>query len=179
MDIFRRSRSKSEYFRLFLIGAFPVHIWAIVNLLHTFPSLLLEMNTQEVISILAYVLTFTLVESLFVFALLFLVTWFFPRKISTSTLLAVSAILVFFGSTGVTLVHLYETWKIATFKFESWVTLWAVVGVLASGLSIFLVARKPKVEKPILSIVERLSLLSMLYVSLDLVGVVIVVIRNL
>ena len=179
MDIFRRSRSKSEYIRLFLIGAFPVHIWAIVNLLHTFPSLLLEMNTLELVSILAYVLTFALFESLFVFALLFLVTWFFPRKISTSTLLAVSAILVLFGSTGVTLVHLYGIWKITVFKFESWVILWAAIGMVAASLGIFLVARKPKIEKSILSIVERLSMLSILYVSLDLVGVVIVVIRNL
>lgn len=179
MDIFKRSRSKSEYFRLFLIGAFPVHIWAIVNLLHTFPSLLLEMNTMELISILAYVLTFALFESLFVFALLFLLTWFFPPKISVSTLLAVSAILVFFGSIAVTLVHLYGIWKITAFKFESWVTLWAAVGVVASGLTIFLVARKPKIERPILSIVERLSLLSILYISIDLVGAVIVVIRNL
>jgi hypothetical protein len=179
LDIFKRSRSKSEYIRLFLIGAFPVHIWAIVNLLHTFPSMLLEMNTLELISILAYVLTFALFESLFVFALLFLVTWFFPRKISTPTLLAVSAILVFFGSIAVTLVHLYGIWNITMFKFESWVILWAAVGVVASGLTLLLVARKPKVEKPILSIVERLSLLSMLYVTLDLVGVVIVVIRNL
>jgi len=164
---------------LFLIGAFPVHIWAIVNLLHTFPSLLLEMKTLELISILAYVLTFALFESLFVFALLFLVTWFFPRRIPASTLLVVSAILVFFGSTGVTLVHLYKIWKITAFKFESWVILWAVVGVVASSLVIFIVAKKPMVEKPILSIVERLSLLSILYLSLDLVGAVIVVIRNL
>jgi hypothetical protein len=179
LGIFKRSRSKSEYFRLFLIGAFPVHVWAIVNLLHTFPSLLQEMNALQMISILAYVLTFALFESLFVFALLFLVTWFFPPQISSSTLVSVSAVLIFFASLAVTLVHLYGIWKITAFKFDSWVILWAAAGVLASGLVIFLVAKKPKVEKPILSIVERLSLLSILYVSLDVLGVVIVLFRNL
>lgn len=179
MGIFKRGRSKSEYFQLFLIGAFPVHVWSIVNLLHTFPSLLLEMNTLQMISVLAYVLAYVLFECLFVFALLLLVTWFFPPQISSSTLISVSAVLIFFASIAVTLIHLYGIWKITAVKFDSWVILWTAAGVIASGLVIFLVAQKPKVEKPILSIVERLSLLSILYVSLDLLGVAIVIIRNL
>jgi len=179
LNIFRRSRSRSEYFRLFLLGAFPVHIWAIINLLRIFPSLMLEMNLLEIISVSAYVLTFALFESLFVFMLLFLVTWFFPRNITASTLVSIGAILIFFASIAMSLMHLYSIWEITTFKFNSWVILWVTSSLLASGVAIFLISKKPKVEKAILSIVDRLSVLSILYVSLDILGVMIVLVRNL
>ena len=46
-------------------------------------------------------------------------------------------------------------------------------------LPIFFIDRSDKFKKLILEILDRLSLLSILYIALDLLGIVIVVIRNI
>lgn len=180
MDIFkRRLASKSEYFQLFLICAFPIHVWAILNLLYSAPAMALQMNVIQLLSVVAYVGAYALFESLLLFALLFLGSVLLPERFFRAKLIPIGAILVFFVSLSAMLIHLYTSWRIAVIRFPYWVGLWVAFGLAAAALMAGWVSRNRGLEGAIRSGVERLALLSLVYLSIDLLGVVVILARNL
>jgi hypothetical protein len=177
--VHKNAATRAEYFQLFLICLFPIQAWGLVNLFYSFPSLMLEMTTWQLASVIAYVFTFALFESVVVFALLFLLSLAIPRRFFSARLVATGTALVLCASAAAILNHLYFIWKIKGDAVQYWNAGWIAVGVIAAGLMIWSAWRHPRLEKALLSGAERLALLSLLYFSLDVIGVVIVLSRNL
>jgi hypothetical protein len=113
LDIFnRRLASKKEYFQLFLVCAFPVHVWAILTLMKWASTLTIPLSGTQIMSVVDYVLLFALLESLFVFGLLFI---FEPDPAgSIFPLPACSArtVIIFIASISAAFIHFYKVWDI-------------------------------------------------------------------
>lgn len=180
MDTFkRRLASKKEYFQLFLVCAFTVHVWAIIDYLQQVPELDLRMNVLQMAGVAAYVLVFALFESLLAFGLLFVVSLMLPARLLKDRILPVGSIFILMVAIPAYLIHLYSIWHIHQLDMKQWVMLWAAVGVLLMGLIIYWMVSNKKVEQAICSGIERLSVLSLVYLTADLAGGLLILFRNL
>jgi hypothetical protein len=179
MSILSRSyASKREYLRLFLVCAFPVHVWAIINLLNSVPSLILEMNALQLMSVASYVFVFALFESFLVFIALILASLLLPAEYFTARLLPVGAMIVLTASISVILIHLYDTWQLESIEFSLWAITWIILGLVAIAFSAAWMGRNHRLLDAFRSGAERVSILSVVYISADLLGLFLILIRN-
>jgi hypothetical protein len=179
MDTFRNKWSaKSEYFRLFLVCAFPVHVWAYINLLNDMPSMVLEMGVWRILGVAAYVLVFALLESLLVFGLIFLVSFILPERLFGVKFVHVGAIFILICAIFFLLIHLYGQWEIESLKFEYWLALWVLIGLSVFFIAVYWLTGNERVQNLLQSGIESLAVLSLLYISLDMLGLLVIIIRN-
>lgn len=143
------------------------------------PELNLRMSIFQMAGVAAYVLIFALFESLLVFGLLLGATLMLPSRIFKDRILLVGSIFIFIASIATYLIHLYSIWHISQFDRKQWVILWAVIAILLMGSIIYWMAHNEKVEQRIRSGIERLSVLSLVYLTADLVGGLLILFRNL
>jgi len=180
MGIFRDKWSaKSEYLQLFLVCAFPIHVWAYINLFNDMPAMVLEMGVWRILGVTAYVLVFALLESLLVFGLILLVSFILPERLFGVKFVHVGAIFILTCSIFFLLLHLYSQWDIKSLSFQYWIALWALIGLFIFIFSVYWLARNQQVQKRFQSGIENLAVLSLVYISLDLVGMLVIIIRNL
>jgi hypothetical protein len=179
MEITRNKWSaRAEYFQLFLMCAFPIHVWAYINLLNDMPAIQLQMGFWRILGVAAYVLDFALLESLFVFGLIFIVSFILPERLFELKLVQIESIIVLTTSISVIFIQLYDHWEINSLTYADWIALWALI-----GLSIFIIAaywlnRNQRAQVIFQSGVERLAILSLVYISLDILGLIVIIIRN-
>jgi hypothetical protein len=180
LGIFRaRLFSRGEYLRLFLMCLFPVNVWAIVIYLRRIDAIALLMSTANLLVVTAYVLGFALLESLAVFMALFLVSLIIPRRWLEARLVPVGAAVILMASISAALVHLYDAWDITWVKFDQWTAIWVSFSLIVVGLLVFFIVRYDKIKMVFQSGVDRLSVLSLVYLSADVLGLLVVLVRNL
>jgi hypothetical protein len=174
---FLRNRipSRSDVLFLFLIGAFPIHIWAIVNLLHNIPALVLRLSAAELMGVIAYTLVFALFESVLLLIVLIIVSLLLPTAYFKDKIVVRGFILVFLTSLWVIPVLL--EWFVLTDHQQGYL-LWTVFYFSILILLHLWLQKHADLETKISTFAERLAILSSIYVCLDALGVVIVVIRN-
>jgi len=150
-----------------------IHFWAILSFLREVPALLLRMTWWELLAAGAYTLVFALLESLLLFVALLLVAVILPASWLRDS----------FAIKGALLLCLLLVWlglgpRLP--RHPPWASLLTRVGLLASlGLSYRVLGRKQSVRDTVRDGLERLSLLSYLYLALDVVSLLIVLARNI
>jgi hypothetical protein len=180
LDTFKRRLAlKNEYFQLFLVCAFTIHVWAIIDYLQQVPEMDLRMNVFQMAGVAAYVLVFALFESLLVFGLLFVASLMMPARLLKDRILPVGSIFILMAAIPAYLIHLYSIWHIHQLDLKQWVILWAAVGIVLVGATIYWMVRNKKVEHTIRSGIEKLSVLSLVYLTADLAGGLLILFRNL
>jgi hypothetical protein len=175
----RQLASKEEYFQLFLVCAFPVHLWAILTLMKWASTLILPLDGAQILGVVAYVLVFALLESLFVFGLLFALSLILPQRHFHSQLIPVGSVIIFLASTSAAFIHLYQVWKFEVIPPNLWAGFWVFLGLAAVFPLVHLVKRNQRLETAIRSAVEKLTVLSMIYLVFDFLGVFVLLVRNL
>jgi hypothetical protein len=175
----RRLASKKEYFQLFLVCAFTVHVWAIIDFLQQVPELNLRMSIFQMAGVAAYVLVFALFESLLVFGLLFVASLMMPTRLLNDRILPLGSIFILMTAIPAYLIHLYSIWHIHQLDLKQWVILWAGVGIVLMGATIYWMVRNKKVEHTICSGIEKISVLSLVYLTADLAGGLLILFKNL
>lgn len=180
MGTFRnRLFSKEEYVQLFLVVLFPVNVWAIIVFMKRLPAIILLMSTVQLLSVLAYILVFALLESVLIFGFIFLTSLIIPKRSLGSRLVPIGTIVILTASVSAALIHLYDTWDIDAIKFDLWASIWALGGLATAGLLIYWAVRNDRLEGLIKSGVERLSVLAMVYLWADILGALMILFRNL
>lgn len=176
---------------LFAISAFPPHLWTLVLFFRDFSWLSERSNSWDALGVGAYGLLFAAIESLLVFigglllGLLIHPTWSTKRRI-----LLLSVLILLTAGWGI-LGQLYFLWggrapeALVTYLASTAHPLRLLYIFLALLIApsivipVFLLLRSEKALQIAASLVERLTLLSGLYLSLDAAALAIVVIRNL
>jgi hypothetical protein len=180
LAIFRqRLLSGNEYFQLFLICLLPVNIWGIIILMRRLPTLVLLMSTANLLGLSAYVLAFALLESVIIFGFIFITSLSIPKRFLGSKFVPIGATVILVASIAAALVHLYDAWDIEALEFDLWAAMWILIGIALMVLSGYWVNRSNKLEDITRSAVERLSILAMVYLCADIVGLFVILFRNL
>ena len=172
MAIFRERFSSEDLLHLLVFCAFPIHVWTIVNMFRDVPSWALYMQQWELVSTIAYMLAFALFETLIILLPILVVGLILPKQWVSR---------VYVPWVGVMLVE----GALAAIAFQFTIVQHSpkrnliILIALVLGGSTLLLLRFPKIGEILRSVVGRLTVLTFLYIFVDLVGLVIVIARNL
>ncbi len=189
-SFFSRLYTTESLFQLFMVCVFPLHLWALLMAFRDFAWVATRTYTWDAIGLVAYTLCFTLVETIAVFLVVTLLgllvpqTWGMKKRTALAgTLFLVTAFWAILAQSYY-LLHGFPWWLI---DFLVQVghpirVLWAgaLLLVTASVITpVLLIARKENVKDKVIGVFERITVVSSLYVFLDVVGIAIVVLRNI
>jgi hypothetical protein len=171
---YRQRFSHQNLFTLFVACAFPVHVWAIIGLLNQIPAWILRVNLWELAGMIGSWLVFTLLESLIVTLGVIVLMALIPGKWFTEKVVVFCVLFIWLTSIVSVIAHFQEP-----LMRSFWGILIVVAYLAMLPGSYWLLQRFPKFEMGLKSFLERLAILTGLYLFLDVVGLAIVIIRNL
>ena len=178
MGIFKSKRlSAADLSLSFGAIAFPMHVWAIINILAIFPAWLLRLSIWELAGVVSYTLVDALLESCILWIGLVILSLILPTRWLAGKFLALSSALAWLLAAWAALVQ---------FNYDS-VLQWGpeqifpalILAAFSFGLVCWCVQRYGRVESWIKRLTQRLAVLTYFYVTFDLLGLVIVILRNL
>ncbi len=157
--------------------AFPIHVWAIVNILIIFPAWFIRLSMWELAGAISYPLVTALLESGLLWLVLVGLSFVLPKKWLADKFAALSSLIVWLLSAWVMLaqfifVHILQ-WDLE-FKIGG-----LVLVVVSIGLAFWLVHHFGRLEGWIKKLAQNLAVLTYLYIFFDLLGLVVIILRNL
>jgi len=182
---------RSDWFKLFLVCAFPLHLWTILMVFRDVNWVAERTTSWDAVGFSGYALFYTLIESLLLFGFIVLLGFIIPKNWNI-TLRFVVLSLVAFILAGWSIMeqlilivfwgwlrHLADT---LTFLFTSpWsaYVIFAGLIVISVTVPLLLLRKQPGLQEKVYSVLERLTLLSGLYLFIDVIGMIIILIRNI
>lgn len=158
-------------------AAFPVHVWAILNIMREIPAWILRLSLWDVVSVVAYSLLFSLLETLILFAGIVLLAVVLPRRWLGDKLVPLATAVLFLTAGWFVILQINGGW--ITNRQVVPLAIWAGSYLLVLAGALFVVFRKTAVARGLHSFSQRLLVLSVLYLVVDLIGLAIIVARNL
>jgi hypothetical protein len=190
-DFLTRRYSRQGLWSLFLMCVLPLHVWTMILAFRDLSWLTDRTNAWDAIGVLCYGLVFAFLESIVVFVVAALLGFMVPERWEQERRVGVMSILALVLSLWAMLEQLYF---LTTFRWPALIiellirtghplrSLYLIeVSLVAATflIPVFWVLLSNRAFKTLQAAIERLSLLAMLYLVFDVVGLVIVVIRNL
>lgn len=183
--------SKQAMWSLFLIVAFPIHVWAFILYFRDITWLTERTNYWNAIGVGAYALLFALLESIVVFMIVFLFGLLFPKRWPEEKRIALLGIfymlIALMAITGQLYFLLGAPFQEMTTRLLAatghpvralYVITLTPIALLAM-VSVYMVIKSPKATQFVKKIFERLSLLTSIYIVFDIIGIFIVIFRNI
>lgn len=181
--------SKQEVWKLFLISAFPLHVWALLLFFWDFSWIEQRSGTRNAIGVGAYALVIALFESVIVLLVALSLGFLIPKMWSPKKRANVLALIILLASFWAILGQLYFinkpdlTWLIlplATLSSPLFM-LYLVSGVIiviSLVIPIWFALSSEKFNKGLDAVLERVSFLMVIYLLLDVIAIIIVAWRN-
>lgn len=182
--------TRQGLFSLFLICAFPVHLWAIILILRDVPWVIERTNVWDAIGVGSYGMIWAFLESAALFLFMMLLGFFTPASWGVKKRVSFLALLVLLLSAWGMLAQLVFIWNLnlpssaIRFLAESghpvriMYAAALAIAVPSIAVPVYLFLRREMMSRSIQRFIEQISLLAAAYLFLDLICLVIVVIRN-
>lgn len=183
--------SKQGLLTLFLMCAFPLHLWTIILVMRDFSWVIARTKLWDGFGVASYGLLLAFIESLVLFLVAALLGLLISRKWNEEqrvTLLSLLSLVTAFWAIVGQLYFLAGA-SIPQFAIRFLAQsahpvrvmyiLLALLITLTALFPTYLVLKSNKGFQAILGLIDRLSLLTMFYLLLDVAGLIIVIIRNL
>jgi hypothetical protein len=159
------------------VCVFPVYAWSILNILREIPAWVLRLSVSELIGVVSYAMAFALFESLVLLLVPLALSLILPVKLFRARFVAAGTMLVAITSAWAIAAHLNDLairhWGLRSFL------LWGLIYLASIGAGYFLVRRSARLAKILDAVAERLVVLGVVYVALGVLGLAIVIARNL
>ena len=190
MAIFNRY-SRSGLWLLFLSTAFPIHLWTIILVLRDFSWVAERTNAWDAVGVAAYGMIFAFIETIFVFAIIVLVGFFLPKQWEENKRIAFLSMIVFLVALWAIIGQLYFMLAIdlpsglMMFFVRSGHPLrWIYAGLfvlfsLTVIVPVYFFIRSEKMYRSIFNFIDRLAVLSAIYLVFDGISLVVTLVRNL
>lgn len=185
-----RQYTRQGLWFLFLICAFPLHVWTFILAFRDFSWVTERTNAWDAVGVMSYGLIFAFIESVVIFLVAILLGFLISKTWSADQRVAVMGNLVLIASLWAVVTSLFfmipislsaETVRFLVnlahpLRFLYGVSL-ALVG-LTVFLPTFLILRSKSFFTAVKGFFERLAMLTALYLFFDVVGLIIVIVRN-
>jgi hypothetical protein len=163
--------------RVFAACVFPVFSWSVLWFLQNVFGWLPYLNVWNTLSIFAYTQAFALLESSLIVLLLIGVAAVLPARSFRDRFTAQASTAVFVLTFWTVLFQLVfdpvmRTWSSAEF------VLWFGLALVSVILACVLAHRSSRIETVVIAIAERLTIFLYFYVPLGLMGLIVVIERN-
>ncbi len=191
LSFLTRGYTKKSLYQLFMLCAFPIHVWAFLMAFRDFGWVAERTNVWDALGLLSYAMAFAMLESIGVFLIVVLLGLLVPSEWGADKRLALLGILFLIVCLWAILGQMYS---IAGYPVPKWVVnflvwtehplrmLWGgafLLAVVSAALPALWILKREKAKGMIIDMFDRISLLSAIYVFFDLVGIIIIAIRNL
>jgi len=167
---------------VFLVSSFPVAVWSWIIFLYDLPSFLLSLRSSQIFNIFSYLQAIALIESAVLFSLVTSLAILLPRSLFLGNYVPQATLLIVALTFWAVGIHLSSEQIASGGDVGSnlalrylWTAIWVIVFV---GSSILARCRK-RWNTVILAFVDRLSLISGVYLLFPLASLPYVVIRNI
>lgn len=186
---FRKERLSFRYFfQLLLAITFPIQLWYIILIIKDLQFVAERTLPWDAVGYASYSLLFALTESILITLIFWGISLLMPKtwdqKRTISLLGSVFIVLALASMVDMT-ANIFNEVRISRqylYGLENFTAqtygLIALAIILASAAAIFMILRGKKASGWIAGFFERVSTLSYFYLFLDVVGIVIVILRN-
>ena len=183
--------SKPYLWQFFLITALPVHFWAWIKWFQEFEAIAQRYGQWDALGVGGYFMVYALFESAVIFGILMLILLLLPRRWDQDTVFAVTAALYLVLAGWFILEQARflpaipeDVWFFRRVQhLQSITTRAGAVTALSFAASLLLppalLLRSEKFRTQSLALLNRLTLLAVLYLGIDLLAAIVVLIRNL
>ena len=190
-DFITQRYSKKGLWSLFLICAFPLHLWTLIFAFRDISWLTERTNLWDAIGVVSYGMIFAFVESVVIFLVLALLGLILPAQWYSDRRIAFLSLLILLTSVWGMISQLLLVWSvplpIQAIQFlrssnHPLRMLYAACLVVVTPtilLPVYLFIKSKKSIAFMQDLIERLSLLATFYLFFDFVGLIIVMIRNI
>lgn len=172
MNKFYKKYSLREASLVFVICMLPSDLWMASDLYNHYQFLSFGRTAWDFIGIISYSLMYALVDILLLFLVAIVVGWLLPHKWGEKIYVPFSMMFIL----GATLVAELLAIDFNLFRYWPYMILFMVLWLI---LSVFILQRIPRLKRILIMGAERIAPLSYLYLAINLIGVGIVIIRNL
>lgn len=194
MAIFKDRYTNAGLLKLFLVCVFPIHVWAIYRFIVELPELRTNSLIINYLSRGGYTLLYAFLESLVPFLFLILISFLLPSQWKESKRLSLLSAIYLSIALWAAVNQIYfisikggagwTTWLLGVLAEYAFLRPLAVVVlgllILSSVLLPILWIYKHKIsEERIMSVVDRVIVLSSLYLALDGLGIIVIFLRNI
>ena len=173
--------TRQEAFAVFSVAVFITFTWAIYRMFYQVPSWLFYLNLKNILMISAYVVGFAFLESAFLLGFLILLPIVSPQRYFKKKFVAQSSIILLALTIGALLyqqnIGMLKKWglvELVIFTLAFLVSLTLLI-VLFSHLF----DRFTRVKGIIDALAERLTVFSLIYLPVSILGLVIMFARNI
>jgi len=189
--LFQSKYTLKESFDLFLVCAFPIHIWALLMAFRDFSWVAERTRIWDAIGLVAYALLIALLESIGVFILVLLLAWLLPTYWQSSKRIALTGSLFLILSAWAMLGQGYFLMQnplpeglftlLAASEHPARILAAIILPLITLSVAIpaLLIYKSSKILEGVLQFFERLTLLSIFYLLLDAMGIVVLIVRSL
>lgn len=183
--------SKQGLWSLFLMCAFPLHLWTLLLAFRDLSWLTDRTNAWDAAGVASYGVVFAFIESLILFLAFALLGFLIARRWDQETRLALLSVLVLILSLWAIFSQLYFllnlSFPVPIVRFFVQIphplrVLYLVAVIIVAPtilIPALLVLHSNKAVQFMGGLIDRLSLLTTVYLFFDVVGLVIVIIRNI
>lgn len=180
MTIFReRIPGQEDIFYVFGGIVFGVYSWAIRGFLYQVSSLRLYHTLGEILAIFAYVMAYALLESLVIMAFLILVGFSLPGKWFREGFAYKGFITTVVTGAAMIILHYYL--HSLNYELPSMRLIYLGMGITMILLVslLWFIQNRPPLQKVLLAAQERLQIFVYFYIPLGILGLAVVLLRNL
>jgi hypothetical protein len=194
LDICKKRFSKQDLIKLFLVIAFPIHAWSILLVLNDAKWVAERTNSWDVIGYGSYALVVAFGESVLVFLIALLLSLITPKNWGSVKLVVVLCYLSLISATWAILkqafyfipiskmdyffayFYYHKNYKAAPYLLVVGLAVLVITSVL---VPVLLFVRNENILKTTMNLFERLTVLSAFYIFLDVLGLFIIIYRNI
>ena len=183
--------SKQSLWSLFLMCAFPIHLWALILIFRDISWVAERTNMWDAIGVTSYGLVFAFIESVIFFIAITLLglaiptNWHEDRRVALLSILALLTTLwaiegqayFIWGSYIPEQILRYMAGLEHPLRFLYAAALAMVIPTIV--VPVYLVLRSDRFLNLVQGLIERISFLTMLYLFFDVLGLVVIIIRNI
>ena len=190
MNFIKQTYSARGLWSLFLICAFPLHLWTLIMVFRDLSWVAERTNAWDAVGLAAYGMIFAFAESVFIFAIVAFLGLFTPRSWTYERRIGFLSLLVLILSLWAMFSQLYFLWNmslphaVAQFLRSSshpfrfiYAGTFALV-FLTVLLPVYLFIKSNKGIAIMQDLVERFASVATVYLFFDLLGLIVVLIRN-
>jgi hypothetical protein len=182
--------SKHGLWNLFLVCAFPLHVWTIILAFRDFSWVTERTNSWDAIGVFSYGLVFAFIESVAVLLVAILLGFLISKKWNEDHRVTLVGTLAFITSLWAIVDYLFFMLQVTipgktiialanmTHPLRLLYAISLVLVIPTVVLPTYFLLRSERFLKGVQTFFERLSLLTQFYLFFDFVGLVIVIIRN-
>lgn len=182
--------SRSNLIELFFVVAFPIHVWTLIGVLRDVELVVNRTDVWDAVGLGAYSMVFAFFESILLLLVMMLLSFLLPlawgeKKIryQISGYYYVFAIWAMLGQA----YFMFEKFPrivnrgIRFIQSSQWLFFIILVLIIIASIIIpmWQINKSKKIRKFISKLNENLMLLTLIYVLLDIVGLIIILYRNL